>query len=83
MVDVFAERVCIDQHAVSTLAAQQVVDGRVQRLALDVPERNVNGADCRHGHRTAPPVCTAIEILPDILGLEGIAANEAWKHVVR
>ena len=37
IVDVFSVGVGIDHQAFTALAAQQVVDRRVERLALDVP----------------------------------------------
>jgi len=81
-VDILAAGVGVDQHAVAALAAQQVIDRRIERLALDVPQCHVDGRNRRHLHRSAPPVAAAIKILPDVLGLKGIAANNAGKEMV-
>ena len=80
--DVGAVGVGVDEAALAGLAAEQVVDGRVEGLALDVPEGDVDGGDGGHGDGAATPVGSAIEILPDVFGLEGIAADEAGEDVV-
>ena len=61
---------------------QQLVDGHVGGLALDVPERHVDGGDGRHRDRTAAPVCAAVEELPGVLDLRGVAADEELDDVV-
>ena len=80
--DVAAVGVGVDEDTLAALAAEQVVDGRVERFALDVPQRHVDGGDGGHRDRAAPPVGSAIEILPDVFDLERIAADEAGKHVL-
>src|SRR5262249_15833015 len=60
-----------------------VVDGSVEGFALDIPQRHVDRGNRRHGHRTFAPVGSAIEVLPDVLGLKGITTNEAWDHMFR
>jgi hypothetical protein len=64
------------------LAAEQVVDGGVERFALDVPQRDVYGGDGGHGDRATAPVRSAVEILPDVFDVEGVAADETGKHVL-
>ena len=41
------------------------------------------GCDGGHGDGAAPPVGSAVEILPDVFDVEWIAADEAGKHVLR
>src|SRR5438270_792386 len=67
---------------VTSSSAQQIVDRCVERFALDVPQRHINGSNRGHGDWTRAPVSAAIGILPDILGLKGIAANKAGDHVI-
>ena len=80
--DVGAVGVGVDEAALAGLAAEEVVDGGVEGLALDVPEGDVDGGDGGHGDGAAPPVGSAIEVLPDVFGLEGVAADEAGEDVV-
>ncbi len=80
--DVGSVGVGVDEGALAGLAAEEVVDGSVEGLALDVPEGDVDGGDGGHGDGAAPPVGSAIEVLPDVFGLEGIAADDAGEDVV-
>ena len=75
--DVVAVRVAVDQDGIAAASAEQVVDRRVERLALDVPQRHVDRGDGGHGDGTAAPVRSAIEVLPDVFGLEGVAVDDA------
>src|SRR6185437_11467616 len=59
------------------------VNRSLKSFALDVPQRHIHGGDGGHGHRTAPPVSAAIEVLPDVLGLEWVAADKAGGKVIR
>ena len=70
------------QHALAAAAAEQVVDRRVQRLALDVPKGDVHRGDGGHRDGSAPPVGAAIQVLPDVFYLRGIAADEAGDDVL-
>src|ERR1019366_6584005 len=81
-IHVYAIGVCIDQDTLAALAAKQVVDRSVQGLTLDVPQRDVHCRDCRHCNRTTPPICSAVEILPDVFALKWIPADDAWNHVL-
>jgi hypothetical protein len=67
----------------AALATQQVIERCVERLALDVPQRHVHGGDRAHGHRPFAPVRTAIKILPDVIGLKWIAADDARNDIFR
>ena len=51
-------------------------------LALEVPQRGVDGGDCAHRHRSAPPVRAAIEVLPDILDPRRIATDQRRNDVI-
>src|SRR5438105_4988352 len=72
----------VDEAALAGLAAEEVVDGGVEGLALDVPEGDVDGGDGGHGDGAASPIGSAVEVLPDVFGLEGVAAYEAGEDVV-
>ena len=80
--NVRAVRVRVDQASTAACTAKQVVNRRVQRLALDIPQSHVNCPDGGHGYRAAPPVSTAIEILPDVFDGRWVSANQAWDDVV-
>ena len=67
----------VDHDPGAALASKQVVDGNSERLAFDIPQRHINRRDCRHGDRTAPPVSSAIKVMPYILGLKRIPPNQA------
>jgi len=50
--------------------------------ALDVPQCDVYGGNSGHSDRSAPPVCSAVKVLPDVLRLEGVTADEARENVL-
>ena len=64
---VVAVGVAVDHHPVAARAAEQLVDRQAGRLALDVPQRGVDGGDRGHRHRPAPPVGAVVEVLPGVL----------------
>ena len=72
----------IDHHAAAAGAAEQLVERHPGRLGLEVPQRGVDGGDRAHRHRPAPPVGAAVEVLPDVLDLVGVAADQAGHDVV-
>ncbi len=80
--DVLAVCVGVDEAALAALAPEQVVEGSIEGLGFDIPEGNVDGRDGGHGDGAATPVCSAIEILPDVFDIEGIAADETGKNVL-
>ena len=82
VIDVFAVGVGVDHKAFAALAAEKVVDRGIERFAFDVPERNVDGADGGHGDGTTTPIRAAIEVLPDVFGLERVAADQARDDVI-
>ena len=47
------------------LAAEQLVDGHAERLALDVVERDVDGADRGGEHAAALEILAAVHLLPE------------------
>ena len=73
-------------HPVAERAAQERVDGAADRLALEVPERDVDGAHRGHERALLLPgqgrdaahrrVGEREEILPDALGVERIVADD-------
>jgi hypothetical protein len=74
--------VAVDEDGIAAASAEEVVDGGVESLALDVPEGHVDSGDGGHGDGTAAPVGSAIEVLPDVFGLEGVAVKDAGDDVV-
>src|SRR6185503_1500363 len=70
------------ENAVAGFSAQQVVDGRVESLAFDIPEGDIDGGNRGHGDGAATPIGSAIEVLPDVFRLEGIATDEARDNVL-
>lgn len=68
--DVSPVGVSIDEDRGAAPATQKIVDRRIERFALDVPQRHVDRRNRRHGNRAAAPVCTTVEVLPDVLALE-------------
>ena len=61
----------VEAYPVAHLAAQQFVDGFAQRLATDIPERDVNAAD----HRTHRPSGAHIGKLAEQLVPQGLDAR--------
>ena len=57
--------------AVAALAAEQFIHRHAERLALDVPERVIDGADRRIEHRPADPEGTPIHLVPVLLDAGG------------
>ena len=66
----------VGDHMLARSAAQQLINRKIGNLAFDVPQRHVDRADCRHRHWPAPPVSPPIEILPGILDLMRITADQ-------
>ena len=73
----------IHQHALATLAAQQVIYRRFERLAFNVPQCYVHCGNRSHRHRTPTPIRAAVQILPDIFCLEWVATDQARNHMLR
>ncbi len=66
------------------LAAQQLVDRQAQGLALDVPAGGVDGGHSGGDDHTAAhaPEGVAVEVLPDLLSVEGIHADDQLGEVL-
>src|SRR6266850_8530676 len=73
----------VNENAAAGSASQQLIDGHVQSLALDVPERGVDGGNRTHGDRAAAPIRALIKVLPQILNPPCIAPDQEWNDVVR
>ena len=70
-----AEDVRIDARAVAHLSAEQLVDRRLEMLAGDVPQGDVDGADGCHDRRAAEGA-PAVEILPVMLDPQRVLAHQ-------
>src|SRR5439155_25510477 len=71
--------VTVDQSAGSALATEQVVHRRTESLTFDIPEREIHSGSAGHGHGATTPIGAPEEILPNIVGLKGIASDDAGK----
>ena len=81
-IDRIAVRVAVNQHGLARRAAQQLIDGNAKRLALDVPQRRVDGRDRGHRDRAAPPVGAFVEKLPDVLDAACVTSDEQRQDVI-
>ena len=82
LLDAHALGVGVDHRLLPRGAAQQLVQRHVRRLGLDVPQRHVDGRDRGHGDRPAPPIGALVEILPDVLDLRRVAADQKRRDMV-
>ena len=73
----------IDHDPVTTASAKQLIERHPGHLGLDIPQRHINRGNRPHRHRSAAPVCAAIEILPDVLDAARVHADQAGDHVIR
>ena len=80
--DVAAAGVSINQDAVSRSTAEQLIRRRIQALRLDIPQRDVDRRDRRHGYRSASPVSALIKVLPGVLDAAGVPADQQGHDVV-
>ena len=76
-----AKDVVVDAAAVAHAAAQQLVDGNLEVLAGDVPERDVNGAERAH-HRRAAEVAPAVHVLPVVFDPQRVLAHQVAAHLL-
>jgi hypothetical protein len=72
----------IDHHPVAAASAEQLIQRHPRHFGLDVPQRDIDGGNRAHRHGAAPPIGTAIEILPDILDPAGIHADQARNDMI-
>src|SRR5260370_27295637 len=71
----------VHEHTFAAFPSKQVIKRRIESFTLDVPQRNVNSRNSRHGHRTPAPVRSAVQILPDVLYMKWVPPDETGKHV--
>ena len=74
--------VAVDHDALAGRTAEELVDRHAGGLALDVPQRDVDGGDRRHGHRSAAPVGALVEVLPGVLDPARVAADQQRAEVL-
>ena len=67
-------RVAVGRHA--RFAAEQLVDGHVGALALDVPQRLVDAAHGVVKHRPVAPVRADVHRLPDVFDVIGVFTQQ-------
>ena len=72
----------IDRNGVADLAAQQLVNGDVQRLALDVPQGHFHPGQGAHEHGAAPPVGVPVAVVAEGFDVVGIFADEVTFQIV-
>src|SRR5437762_2401924 len=72
----------VNRDACARCAAEQLVKRKAGNFRFDVPQRHVDGGDRAHRHRSAPPIGAAMEILPNILDLMRIAADQTGDDVI-
>src|SRR6266446_493608 len=72
----------VNKNAVAGSAAQQLVDGHVQGLALNVPECRIDCGDRAHGHGAASPIRAFIKVLPNVLDSPRVSPDQNWNDVV-
>src|SRR6185436_12008275 len=65
------------RHTLPALSAQEAIEGSARRLARDVPEGHVDGADAE-GHQAAVPVPErrVAEAAPDARDVPRVAAHD-------
>lgn len=80
--DVPAVGVAVGAHPVPARAAQELVERQARGLRLDVPQRDVDGGDRGHRHRSAPPVGAPVERLPGVLDAVRVETHEEGHHMV-
>ena len=68
---------------VPALAAQQLVNGHVECLALDVPQGDVQGGDACKDNRTTilPPEGGLVELVPDDLAVQRVHADNQCRQI--
>ena len=72
----------VNQNGIAGGTTEELVERNVERFRFDVPESSVDSGNRGHGDGTAAPISTFVEILPDILDLAGIAADQKRKNVI-
>ena len=76
-----AKDVIVDPTTVAHVPAEELVDGHLEVLAGDVPERDVDGAERTH-HRRAAEVAPAVHVLPVVLDPQRVLAHQVAAHLL-
>src|SRR5215469_13391791 len=66
----------VDSRPVARLAAEQLVDRHTKRLALEVPQRGVDAADCAQQNWSTAPESAPVHVLPDVFDRERVTADD-------
>src|SRR5262245_29827291 len=77
-----ADVVWVADDLIAYAAAQQVVDRDAQRLAFDIPQRDIDRRDRRHQDALGREEAPAGEPLPDMLDPRRILADQQWLEVL-
>ena len=75
-----AGNVGVKANAVAAGAAEELIDRHAERLALDVPEGDLDGANGAGQHRAAPPARAAIHRLPQAFDAGGVLADQVARQ---
>src|SRR5215813_3368669 len=82
LVDIVSVGVTIDEDCFARSSSEKLIYRSIERLASDVPQRCIHGANGRHRHWTSPPICAFVEILPGVLDPPGVSADQERNDVV-
>jgi len=76
--------VAVDANGVAHFATEQLVHRHPKRLALDVPQGGVQGADDPTAHRAGEPVAMehVVDLEPKPLDIKGVLANQDGCHLL-
>ena len=69
-------RLSVDANAVARRAAEQLIDGHAERLAFDVPHRDVHGRERARQDDVAAVEGLAVDGLPVVCGLARVFADQ-------
>ena len=69
-------RLAVDADAVARRSAEQLIDGHAERLALDVPHRDVHGRQRARQDDVAAVEGLAVDGLPVVCGLPRVLADQ-------
>ena len=72
----------VDADIITAFAAHQLIDGRTEELALDVPQCLIDACDGTHQNAAAAIEARAVEEGGDVLDAGGIRADQIGGHFV-
>src|SRR6266404_6175188 len=81
-IDVLSISVAVNHDGLAGGTGEQLIDGNVERFALNVPERGIDGGDRGHGNGAAAPIRAFVKILPSVLDAACVAADEKRNDVI-